>query len=116
MAQLETGITNILVQAILAIFGAMATYLTAVLVSYFNKKKELIIKQIGEKKYDSIYKRGRTLFYYLEEHFKDIPKSGDKKKDEFNKCITSTFPELTDNQVDRLREAIVHTENLKNKN
>jgi hypothetical protein len=104
---LLNGVLNILVQAILSILGVVATYLITVAVSYFKKKKEALIKQMGIDKYNANYSIAKSVYFSVEQLFKFIPAAAEQKRKMFDSELIKKVPTLTQEELDHFREAVV---------
>ncbi|PRR78935.1 hypothetical protein CLLI_12740 [Clostridium liquoris] len=107
MEALQSGVMQILIQAVLSILGIVSTYLITMLVSYLSKKKEALIKQIGSEQYSMIYNIAKSIFYAVEQQYKFIPASADNKKELFNTMLLERIPGLNQGDLNHFREAIV---------
>jgi hypothetical protein len=104
---LLNGVLNIMVQAILSILGVVATYLITVAVSYFKKKREALIKQMGIDKYNATYNIAKSVYFSVEQLFKLIPAAGEQKRKMFDSELIKKVPTLTQEELDHFREAVV---------
>jgi hypothetical protein len=104
---LLNGVLNIMVQAILSILGVVATYLITVAVSYFKKKREALIKQIGADEYNSTYNIAKSIYFSIEQIFKFIPAAAEQKRKMFDSELIKKVPTLTQEELDHFREAVV---------
>lgn len=104
---MENQIINIFVQAVLSILAVLVSYLTTIAVSYLNKKKEALIKQMGADQYNATYNIAKGIYFAVEQQFKTIPQCGQQKADIFNKVLLDKVPGLTQEELDHFREAIV---------
>lgn len=104
---LLNGVLNIVVQAILSILGVVATYLITVAVSYFKKKREALIKQMGIDKYNANYNIAKSVYFSVEQIFKFIPAAAEQKRKMFNSELIKKVPTLTQEELDHFREAVV---------
>jgi hypothetical protein len=100
-------IVGIAVQASVTILGVAASYFVSVGVSYINKKKQALIKQIGVDQYNSTYNIAKGVYFAVEQQFKFIPLAGEEKAMEFDKLLLSKVPGLTQEEIDHFREAVV---------
>lgn len=107
MNTLLNGIADIFTEAILSILGLLVTYFVTVAVSYLNKKKEALIKQIGADQYNSTYNIAKSVYYAVEQQFKFVPAAGVNKKELFDKMLLEKIPSLHKEELDHFREAIV---------
>ncbi|MBC2399509.1 hypothetical protein HGG79_17280 [Clostridium tetanomorphum] len=110
---MQSEVMRIVVQAILSILGVVVTYAITILVSYLAKKKEAIIKQIGAEEYNIIYNISKSIFYAVEQQYKNIPGAGIEKKVIFDQLLKEKVPELKQEDLDHFREAIVGEINMK---
>lgn len=104
---LVNGVMNITVQAILSILGVVATYLITVAVSYFKKKREALIKQMGTDQYDATYSIAKSIYFAVEQIFKFVPAAAEQKRKMFDSELIKRVPVLTQEELDHFREAIV---------
>jgi hypothetical protein len=104
---LLNGVLNIMVQAILSILGVVATYLITVAVSYFKKKREALIKQMGIDKYNANYNIAKSVYFSVEQLFKFIPAAAEQKRKMFDSELIKKVPTLTQEELDHFREAVV---------
>lgn len=116
MNTLQSGIMDILVQAVLSILGVIVTYLVTVLLSYLSKKKEVLIKQLGAEQYNFTHNIAKSVFYGVEQQFKNIPVSGNDKRKIFDELLLKQIPSLSQDELDHFREAIVGEINIQLKN
>lgn len=112
METLQSGVMQVLIQAILSILGIVSTYLITMLVSYFSKKKEALVKQIGSEQYNLIYNTAKSIFYAVEQQYKLIPGAGDSKKKLFDEMLLERIPSLKQEDLNHFREAIVGEINM----
>lgn len=104
---LLNGVSTIAVQAILTILGLAVTYLITVVVSYLNKKKQAVIKQMGVDQYNANYNLSSKILLALEQQFKFIPSAGALKAAAFDKLLLNKVPGLTQDEIDHFRESVV---------
>ena len=104
---LLNGVLNIVVQAIFSVLGVIVAYLTAVAISYFKKKREALIKQMGADKYNSTYNIAKNVYFSVEQLFKFIPAAGEQKRKMFDSELIKKIPTLTQEELNHFREAIV---------
>lgn len=107
MNTLSNGIMEIVVQAILSILGVLATYLTAIAIAYFKKKKEELVSKIGVEQYNATYNIAKSIYYAVEQQFRFIPQAGSQKKEMFDDMLLKKIPQLKQQDLDYFREAIV---------
>lgn len=112
MQGLQNSIMDILVQGVLSILGVLLSYLVTLLVSYLTKKKEILIKQLGSEQYNVTYNVAKSIFYAVEQQFKLIPQAGEQKKKLFDELLLKQIPQLSQEELDHFREAIVGEINL----
>ncbi|EJO5347239.1 hypothetical protein NRP93_001313 [Clostridium botulinum] len=97
----------IVTQAILNILGVIIIYLSTVIVQYFNKKRQALIKQMGSDEYNMYYNIAKGIFYAVEQEYRNIPNSGKEKAEKFNSLLLEKIPTLKQEDLDHFREAIV---------
>lgn len=100
-------IMPIVTQAILNILGVIIIYLSTVIVQYFNKKRQALIKQMGSDEYNMYYNIAKGIFYAVEQEYRNIPNSGKEKAEKFNDLLLEKIPSLKQEDLDHFREAIV---------
>lgn len=104
---LINSIMSILMQAVLSIFGVVMTYLITVAVSYISEKREALIKQVGAQQYNAVYNIAKNIYFAVEQQFKLVPGDADNKRKLFDELLLKKVPELTQEELDHFREAIV---------
>lgn len=104
---LLNGVLNIVVQAILSILGVIAAYLIAVATSYFKKKREALINQMGIDQYNATYNIAKSIYFSTEQLFKFIPAAAEQKRKIFNSELIKKVPTLTQEELDHFREAVI---------
>ncbi|GAA0723365.1 hypothetical protein GCM10008905_15910 [Clostridium malenominatum] len=112
MQGLQNNIMDILIQGILSILGVLLSYLITMLVSYLTKKKEILIKQMGAQQYNTTYNIAKSIFYAVEQQFKFIPQAGEEKKKLFDELLLKQIPQLSKEELEHFREAIVGEINI----
>lgn len=99
-------IANIIASGVLSVLGALASYGVAVGVKYINQKKQALIKQIGDAKYNTNYAIAKNIYYEVEQQFKYIPDAGKQKAVEFDKLLIKRIPGLSQEDLTHFKESI----------
>ncbi len=104
---MNNQIMQIITDAIVNILGAVIIYLSTVVVKYFKEKRQALIKQMGNEQYNMHYNIAKSIFYAVEQEYRDVPKCGKEKADKFDKMLMEKIPTLNQEDLDHFREAIV---------
>jgi hypothetical protein len=104
---MQEQIMQIIINAVLSILGVVATYLATVVITYFKKKKDALIKQIGAEQYNATYNIAKSIFYAVEQQYRFIPDAGKEKAKLFNKLIQEKVPGIKEEDMKLLRETVV---------
>lgn len=109
-------IANIITSGVLSVLGALASYGVTVAVKYVNKKKQALIKQMGNDKYNANYTIAKNIYYEVEQQFKYVPDAGKQKADEFDKLLIKRIPKLSQDDLTHFKESICGKINSEIKN
>ncbi|MCR1934009.1 phage holin family protein [Clostridium tepidum] len=104
---MNNQIMHIITDAIINILGAVIIYLSAVIVKYFKEKRQALIKKMGNEQYNMHYNIAKSIFYAVEQEYKDVPKCSKEKAEKFDKMLMEKIPTLTQEDLNHFREAIV---------
>lgn len=99
-------ILKIIISGVITILGALASYGVTVVVTYLRKKKEALIKQIGNEEYNANYKIAKEIYYRVEEKFRFLTSTSEEKVKEFDKLLLEKIPQLEQKDLDHLRQTI----------
>jgi hypothetical protein len=97
---------TIILNGVLSILGALASYAVTVGIAYLKKKKESLVKQIGVEQYNKCYNIAKDVYYIVEQQFKFIPQAGEQKKKEFDNLLIKKIPGISQEEINHFREAI----------
>ncbi|MDV3428480.1 MAG: hypothetical protein LIR50_15920 [Bacillota bacterium] len=103
---LGNQVVSIISGGVLSIFGALASYGITVGVKYIDQKKQALIKQIGNDKYNANFNIAKNIYYEVEQQFRFIPDSGKQKADEFDKLLVKKIPGISQDDLTHFKEAI----------
>lgn len=102
-------IMDAVVTAGIGIISAVITVIGKELRGLILKKKEAIALKVGVDKYNSTKNTAIDVWHMVDENFRITPsleKSFENKAAEFNKILKSKIPELTDQQIEDIRQEI----------
>jgi hypothetical protein len=99
-------ILKIIINGVITILGALGSYGITVIVTYLKKKKEALIQQIGDEKYNANYKIAKEIYYIVEEKFRFLTSTSEEKIKEFDKLLLEKIPQLEQKDLDHLRQTI----------
>lgn len=97
---------KIIINGVITILGALGSYGITVIVTYLKKKKEALIQQIGDEKYNANYKIAKEIYYIVEEKFRFLTSTSEEKIKEFDKLLLEKIPQLEQKDLDHLRQTI----------
>jgi len=99
-------IVNIIASGVLSVLGALASYGVTVAVKYIDQKKQALIEQIGNDKYNANFNIAKNVYYAVEQQFRFIPDAGKQKAAEFDKLLVKKIPGISQDDLTHFKEAI----------
>lgn len=102
-------ITPILVTSIMGILVVIIKGVGDILKEYFTAKRDEVVNRIGQEKFDFYLSVGRNIWGIVEEEFRVSEKVGnlvEEKVNIFNMLLLEKFPDLSQSDVDYIRQTI----------
>lgn len=73
---------------------------------YLSIKRKEVIKRIGAQRYNTLLSAGKAVYYEVEENFKGLSGISDEKMKAFETSITKLIPEITEDEIEHVRQSI----------
>ena len=100
-------IMTIFIKAAISVLVILVNAVVVVAIAYINKKKEELIKKIGEDEYEKYFKIATDIFHYVEQNFKGVSSIPNEKRKVFEDLIKQKIPYITQEEIDYFRESVV---------
>ena len=74
---------------------------------FLNAKKMEVEGKVGKQNYDLLMGVANSIYFVVEEKFKNYSRCSDNKKVEFDTLLKGKFPHLKQEDIDHIRQSIV---------
>lgn len=115
---MERDILNQILPLVITVIVAILTCFIKIIgthiISYLEKREELLEHQIGKVKFEKELAIGKMIWNVVEENFRTFNLKDNKinKSDMFNNEIHKLLPELSESQIQTIRQSISGEINL----
>lgn len=104
MTELLNSLTPILVTSIQAILVVVIPLLAKIVIKLIKTKLVELENKVGEQNYNAIFTVAQDIYFEVEQRF--INGYITDKREEFDKLLLDKVPTLTQEEIDKTREAI----------